>query len=90
MPSPIYRGMYYPHNIDFLWHAASMDGRGAETVARRAPSPRGAARDAAPDEGHGAAPRRPLFALARFGRWEEILREPAPPADLPFWRGVWH
>ncbi|MEX2222832.1 MAG: hypothetical protein WEG40_13625 [Candidatus Rokuibacteriota bacterium] len=22
-PSPIYRGMYYPHNLDFVWHAAS-------------------------------------------------------------------
>jgi len=31
-PSPIYRGMYYPHNLDFVWHAASMEGRGAECV----------------------------------------------------------
>ena len=31
-PSPIYRGLYYPHNIDFIWQSASMQGRSAETV----------------------------------------------------------
>ncbi|HET6367629.1 MAG TPA: tetratricopeptide repeat protein, partial [Pseudomonadales bacterium] len=91
MPSPIYRGMYYPHNLDFIWHAASMDGRGAETVraardfAGEAPLPM--LRQMSDME---TAPAAPIFALARFGRWEEILREPAPPADLPYWRGVWH
>ncbi len=91
MPSPIYRGMYYPHNLDFIWHAASMDGRSAETLK--------AARDFAGEaplemvrqmSDMETAPVAPIFALARFGRWEEILREPAPPADLPYWRGVWH
>jgi len=91
MPSPIYRGMYYPHNLDFIWHAASMDGRSAETLraarefAGEAPLP--VLRQMSDME---TAPAAPIFALARFGRWEEILREPAPPADLPYWRGVWH
>jgi tetratricopeptide (TPR) repeat protein len=31
-PSPIYRGLYYPHNIDFIWQSASMQGRSAETI----------------------------------------------------------
>jgi tetratricopeptide (TPR) repeat protein len=90
-PTGIYPMMYYPHNIDFLWAAASMEGRSAETI--------GAARDLArettpemarqmPDiEGGLVAP---LFAFARFGRWQEILAEPAPPADLPFASGIWH
>jgi tetratricopeptide (TPR) repeat protein len=91
MPSPIYRGMYYPHNLDFIWHAASMDGRSAETLK--------AARDFAGEaplemvrkmSDMETVPVAPIFALARFGRWEEILREPAPPADLPYFRGVWH
>jgi tetratricopeptide (TPR) repeat protein len=90
-PSPIYRGMYYPHNLDFIWHAASMDGRSAETLraarefAGEAPLP--VLRQMSDME---TAPAAPIFALARFGRWEEILREPEPPADLPYWRGVWH
>ena len=89
-PSDIYRMMYYPHNLDFIWHAASMEGRSAETVR--------AAREfaaAAPTEmilqmsDMETAPAAPLLALARFGRWDEILREPAPPAGMPYVTGVW-
>jgi tetratricopeptide (TPR) repeat protein len=32
----------------------------------------------------------PLFALSRFGRWDEVLREPAPPSGTPFYEGIWH
>lgn len=32
----------------------------------------------------------PLFAYVRFGRWEEILREPEPAEDLLLVRGMWH
>lgn len=90
-PSPIYRGMYYPHNLDFIWHAASLDGRSAETLraAREfaGEAPLDMLRQMSDME---TAPAAPIFALVRFGRWEEVLREPAPPADLPYWRGVWH
>ena len=90
-PSPIYRGLYYPHNIDFIWQSASMEGRAAETIR--------AARefaDAAPVAmvrempDMETAPAAPFFALARFGRWDEILRQPAPPAEFPYVTGAWH
>ncbi len=89
-PSEMYRMMYHPHNLDFVWHAAGMEGRGAETIR--------AAREFAatiPVEmvlgmpSMESAPAAPLFALARFGRWDEILREPAPPAALPYVTGAW-
>jgi tetratricopeptide (TPR) repeat protein len=32
----------------------------------------------------------PLYTLARFGRWDEILATPAPAADLRYPMGVWH
>ena len=32
----------------------------------------------------------PLYALARFGKWDEILAEPAPADDLMFEKGLWH
>jgi tetratricopeptide (TPR) repeat protein len=90
-PDGMYPMLYYPHNIDFLWNAASMEGRSAETIR----AAREVATVATPDmarqmpdaEGVAVAP---LFALARFGRWDEILTEPAPPEDLPFARGTWH
>jgi tetratricopeptide (TPR) repeat protein len=90
-PSPIYRGMYYPHNLDFVWHAASMEGRSAECVR--------AAREFASEVPAAAvlempdmetAPAAPLLALARFGRWDEVLAQPAPPAKMLYVTAAWH
>lgn len=87
----IYRMMYYPHNIHFIWAAASIEGRSAEALR--------AARELAtklPPDVARQMPEieflypTPLFALARFGKWEEILQEPAPPADLQYTTGIWH
>jgi tetratricopeptide (TPR) repeat protein len=89
-PSPIYRMMYYPHNLDFIWHAAALEGRGAECLR--------AAREfaaAAPAEvvlempDMEPAPAAPYFALVRFGRWAEMLAEPAPPARMLYATGAW-
>ncbi|HSB42786.1 MAG TPA: hypothetical protein VLK28_13200 [Methylomirabilota bacterium] len=89
-PSPIYRGMYYPHNLDFIWHAAGMEGRSAECLraAREfAESVPTAAILEMPDM--ETAPAAPLLALARFGRWDEILAEPAPPAQMLYVTVAW-
>ena len=90
-PSDTYRMGYHLHNIEFIWLAASMEGRSAETLraARElaAATPPGMARKMSDMENGPAAP---LFALARFGRWEEILREPAPDPELPYATGAWH
>ena len=32
----------------------------------------------------------PYWANVRFGRWDEILNEPAPPATNVFLTGAWH
>jgi len=32
----------------------------------------------------------PLYAFIRFGKWDDILAEPAPPQDLLYPRGVYH
>ena len=89
-PSPIYRGMYYPHNLDFVWHAASMEGRSAECVraAREFASevPAAAVLEMSDME---TAPAAPLLALARFGRWDEVLAEPAPPAKMLYVTTAW-
>jgi tetratricopeptide (TPR) repeat protein len=90
-PSSIYRMMYYPHNLDFIWHAASMEGRSAETLR--------ASRDfaaAVPGElvlemsDMETVPAAPMLALARFGRWDEVLALPAPSEKLVYVRGAWH
>jgi len=90
-PSGVYPMMYYPHNIHFLWAAASMDGRSADAI--------GAARELATKVPPDMARQMPMveyfmptpyFALARFGRWQEILAEPAPPDDLHYNAAMWH
>jgi tetratricopeptide (TPR) repeat protein len=90
-PSGIYPMMYYPHNIDFLQAAASMDGRSADAL--RAAQDLAAATPAEmirqmPDVENGIVA--PLIARARFGHWEDILKAPAPPKDLPLATGLWH
>jgi len=83
--------MYYPHNIHFLWSAASMQGRSRDAI--------GAARDvggAVQPEMLRAMPTLEYFAptlvfgLARFGRWEDVLKEPAPGAEFVYATGMWH
>ena len=81
---------YYPHNVHFLWFAASMDGRSqlaieqARKVASKVPD------DAMKELPFLAGFRVvPYYALTRFGRWDEMLKEPAPPDNL-YLTGSWH
>ncbi len=81
---------YYPHNIHFLWFAATFDGQSARAL--------DAARKVAAkvdDETLKTVPITagfrvvPYLALTRFGKWDEMLRQPEPPANA-FLRGTWH
>ena len=78
-----YTGMYLGHNYQFLGYAAAMQGRSTETLEAtrdmRAHIP-----DAVLHMGMGfdwyAA--EPYFAMERFGRWSDLLAEPAPDPAL--------
>jgi tetratricopeptide (TPR) repeat protein len=82
---------YYPHNIHFLWFAASADGQ--SRVAIESARKLAAKID---DETLKAVPMLagfrivPYYALTRFGHWEEMLKEPEPPAFNPVLRATWH
>jgi tetratricopeptide (TPR) repeat protein len=86
-----YPAVYYPHNIHFLWAASSMEGRSEVAIeaARKV-------RDNVPLELVQQFPpveffrTIPMLALTQFGRWQEILNEPRPPADLAYSTGIWH
>ncbi len=90
-PEGVYPMLYYPHNLHFLWAAASMEGRSAEAIraarklAEKAPAE--LVREVPPLEFFSPTP---YFSLARFGRWDEVLAEPAPPEDLAYTTGMWH
>ncbi len=87
----LYPMVYYPHNIHFLWFAATVDGQSKIAIQ--------SAREVASkisDEVLKAIPLTavfrvtPYWALARFGHWQEILAEPAPPETNLFLTGSWH
>ncbi|HEX2191023.1 MAG TPA: hypothetical protein VHG51_19095 [Longimicrobiaceae bacterium] len=84
---------YYPHNYDFLSFAAMMAGRekqsleAARKLASLIPREMMQAPGMTFTQNHAM---RPLQMLVRFGGWDEILREPAPPEELVHSRGIWH
>jgi tetratricopeptide (TPR) repeat protein len=81
--APDYYPMYLIHNYQFLAYSAAMEGRGAETVEALRK-----ARAAVPDAMLMAMPGLDwsigyLYdGMARFGRWDELLAEPAPNPKL--------
>jgi tetratricopeptide (TPR) repeat protein len=86
-----YPAMYYPHNIHFLWAASSMEGRSAVAIdaARKvAANVRLEQIDQFPavEFFHTI----PLLALVQFGRWDEVLAEPEPRADLAYSAAIRH
>ena len=68
-----------------------MDGRGAESLqaARDMLHARCRPRCGA-DAGARLLVAAPALSLVRFGQWQDVLREPAPPADLPLPTVLWH
>jgi tetratricopeptide (TPR) repeat protein len=87
----LYPMAYFPHNIHFLWFAATADGRSKLAV--------DSARDTAAkvsDESLKQAPLLagfrvvPYLALTRFGKWDEMLKEPEPPKNSAYLNGTWH
>jgi tetratricopeptide (TPR) repeat protein len=90
-PKGIYPTMYVPHNIQFLWASYMMEGnsRGAFKAARELDDtvPLDAVRQMPPME--AMSPTR-YFTEARFGKWDAILKEKAPPADLKYTTAIWH
>jgi tetratricopeptide (TPR) repeat protein len=83
--------MYTPHNIHFLWFAATADGQSRLAIesARRVAA-------TVDDTALAGVPATavfrivPYWAYARFGKWNEILQESAPPSTNAFLKGGWH
>jgi tetratricopeptide (TPR) repeat protein len=89
-PGDFYRAAYYPHNIHFLWAAAATEGQSTEALST--------ARSLAAkvEEYHAELPlveeflAIPVVTLVRFGKWDAVLGEPAPPAGRSYQGAIWH
>jgi tetratricopeptide (TPR) repeat protein len=90
-PTGVYPIGYVPHNYHVMWEALNMLGRSEEalTAARTIVDkvPADVVRTIPPFEYYSPVV---LFTLARFSRWDDILKQPAPAPDLRYTTGVWH
>ena len=86
-----YAAGYYAHNLHFLTASLMMEGRSAEALQT--------AQDllkTVPDEEILKEPSLEWYAptyflaLARFGRWNDLIRQPPPPKGLRLSAGLWH
>jgi tetratricopeptide (TPR) repeat protein len=89
----LYSLAYIPHNYHFLLAAAIMTGESQQAIS--------AARHMAAmvdlkkmrEPGYSTLQHyyaMPLYTLTKFSKWDEILKQPAPAADLKYPTGVWH
>jgi hypothetical protein len=86
-----YPAFYYPHNVHFLWSAASMEGRSkvaleaANKLAEKVTVDQ--IRQYRVIESFHTIP---LLALTQFARWDEILAAPKPLEEFDYSTAIWH
>jgi tetratricopeptide (TPR) repeat protein len=88
-PEGIYPIAYYPHNHHFLAFAATMAGRSAQAIEHARKTA-----ETTPAELARQVPfvepflHYPWLTLVTFGKWQDVLALPLPPADLPYSRAM--
>jgi tetratricopeptide (TPR) repeat protein len=89
----LYALMYHPHNYHFLWACATLEGR-SEVALKAA-----ADLQSKSDSNMMLSPfgyiiqhlySTPVFAMVRFGKWNELLQMPAPNQNWKFVTAMWH
>ncbi|WP_394970763.1 hypothetical protein [uncultured Croceitalea sp.] len=82
---------YYPHNIHFLWSAASLLGNSeialdaAKKTAEKVPV--GEMKELHFLQNFASTP---LLAYVRFGKWNDILTIPSPNSEIKHLKLIWH
>jgi tetratricopeptide (TPR) repeat protein len=93
-PEPgLYVDGYIPHHFAALSASAAMQGASGRALAAASEVENRVDLDRSRQPGYEAlqhAWAAPFFTRVRFGRWDEILAEPAPPSDLPYSEAIWH
>jgi tetratricopeptide (TPR) repeat protein len=92
IPQPtVYSLAYYPHNIHFLAFVSSMAGKSAQAIEAARTLKSKVNMDVAKSVGmlQEMVPYY-VLTLTTFGRWDDVLAEPLPPADLRFPKAMAH
>lgn len=90
-----YPGVYYPHNLHFLWYAQAYEGRSAEALKSADKVALYAMENYCGPKKVLEAPRfrhLPWITSARFGKWDDVLKVPQPAVTNDFLvdRVFWH
>lgn len=90
-----YPGVYYPHNLHFLWWAQVFEGRSRAALRTADQAAEFAVENYCGPKKALEAPRLrhlPWLTLARFGKWDEVLAVAQPPNTNDFLvdRALWH
>ena len=87
----VYPMFYAPHNLHFLWSAYLLSGQQEKALsAARALAERVKLEEARTTASLEVFLPPAILTLARFGRWDAVIAEPAPPAELRYATGLWH
>ena len=92
-PEGIYPLAYMPHNRHFLWIASADSGQSQKALEAALAMAKGIDPQTMRAPGLGTLQHfsvMHLYAMIRFGKWEDILNQPEPDQDLVYPRGVWH
>jgi tetratricopeptide (TPR) repeat protein len=89
-PRGDYADGYYSHNLHFLLASLMMEGRSVDAMkVARELTKTITETEARTDKWKEFYLPTPLYALIRFGRWDELLREPPSPKGLRLLDGMW-
>lgn len=89
----IYPVAYVPHNHHFLSAAATMAGNSEKALMAAHHMAMQQNAKLMREPGYGTLQHYftiPLYAMIKFGKWDDILQSAAPDADLLYPNGVWH
>jgi len=92
-PEGIYPLAYMPHNQHFLWIASADSGQSQKALKAAWAMAKSVDAQKMRAPGFGTLQHfrlMPLYAMVRFGRWDDILNQAEPDQDLIYPRGIWH
>jgi tetratricopeptide (TPR) repeat protein len=86
-----YAAGYYAHNLHFLNASLMMEGRSAEALqAGRELLSKVSSQELAKEPSLEWYAPTLFLTLARFGEWNDLIRQPPPPKGLRLTTGLWH
>ncbi len=88
----VYPLAYKPYNIHFLWASATLEGRSDMSIKSAWELANEVDKEMMTRPDHETLQHlyiTPLYAMVKFGKWQEILKQPKPVENLLYPNGLW-